>query len=153
MALDESLADERELCLGRQAMLEAVVERLVGPPEGGHLIAHGCWFGSLDQDARDEVGNGLHLGFAHAKARDLNCPHTQATGAIPVLRSVSGDQVLVGDDISPRQLLRHLQPTTELAHISDHLVGGRVALVRAQDGNATPSAWALRTIWARYSLP
>jgi hypothetical protein len=63
------------------------------------------------------------------------------------------DTVLVGDNISLHRLLRYLPPTDELAHISYNLVGGRVAFVGALSmgiphrSSASPSAYALRTIW------
>ena len=104
----DAFRTRRALRLGRQAVLETVVERLVGLPEGDHVVDDLCWLDSLKEETRDEVGDGLHLGLAHAQSGDLDGAHAQPSRAVPVLRPVCGDQVFVGDDVGSRQLLRHL---------------------------------------------
>src|SRR5260370_35957143 len=81
-----SPADQRELGPVGQAMLETVVERLVGLPEGDHVIDHRFRLDSLDQDARDEISDGLHLGLAEAKGDDPDVGHAQPPPASPILR-------------------------------------------------------------------
>ena len=49
---------------------------------------------------------------------------------------VVGEQVLVGDDVGLGEPVGDLEAAAELAHVGDHLVGARVALVRAEDGHA-----------------
>src|SRR5712692_10580599 len=100
--IDHAAFLKKESRLTGQAMLETVVEHLVGLPEGDHVTDDLFRFDSLKEDARDEVGDGLHLGLAHAQPGNLDCPYAQPAGAVPVFRFVSRDQVLIGDDIGAR---------------------------------------------------
>jgi len=51
-------------------------------PEGHHLISHILWHNLFDEDAYDEVSDGLYLGLAHAQAHDLDSTYTQSAWTI-----------------------------------------------------------------------
>src|SRR5260370_20862177 len=67
----ETFLTGRALRLARQAVLETIVQRLVGLPERHDLISHIFWINPFAQDMGDEVGNDLHLGLVHPQAGDL----------------------------------------------------------------------------------
>src|SRR5260370_20084053 len=67
----ETFLTGRALRLARQAVLETIVQRLVGLPECHNLIPHDSWSCSFEKDLCDEVGNDLHLGLVHPQAGDL----------------------------------------------------------------------------------
>ena len=56
---------------------------------------------------------------------------------IPIFWLVSGDQILVRDDIGLCQSLCNLQPTPKLAHIGNDLMGSSIALVCPEDRDTT----------------
>src|SRR4051794_3961425 len=121
---------------GLRLFLEAVVDALVARPQLHGLLLDVGGIAALDEHAGDHVGDRPHLDLAHAEAGDLGRADAQPGRAVPVLRRVVREQVLVGDDVGRGEAVGDLQAAAELAHVGDHLVGAGEALVRAEDRHA-----------------
>ena len=104
------------------AVIKAVEQRLVGLPEGYDVIDDLYWRCLFNEKMSDEVGDGFHFCLSHSQSGDFGGSDTQSAWMIPVFRFVSGDQILVGDDVGLCQALRDFQPASKLAHIGYDLM-------------------------------
>ena len=99
------MANTRLQTIARHWVIEAVVECLVGLPEGDDVVddVFGCYL--FDENTGDKSCDGFHVCLVHAKACDFGGSQAQAAGMIPVFWLVGGDQILVGDDVGECQPL------------------------------------------------
>ena len=89
-------------------MIEIVVERLVGFPEGDYVMDHIFWGFLVDQDARNKVCDRFHFCFVHTQAGNFNGADTEATWTVPIGRLIARNEVFIRDNIGACQALSHL---------------------------------------------
>ncbi len=89
-------------------MIEIVVERLVGFPEGDHIIDGIFWGYLVDQDVCNKVRDRFHFCFVHTKTGNFNGADTQATWTVPSSRLITRNEVFIGDNIGSCQAMSYL---------------------------------------------
>src|SRR6266487_7140252 len=126
-------------------MLETIVERLEGLPEGDHIIEHCFRRVPFDEDVCDEVGDGLHLGLAHAKASEFDGAQSSGLSA--------GIRFLLVMMLARARCCATCNPPPNCRTsaiiwwvVVYPLCAPSMGMPRW--ASAAPSAWALRTIWA-----
>src|SRR5689334_1941197 len=92
---------------------EDVPDLLVAGAQLQRFLLDVLGLAALDEDAGDHVGDRAHLDLAHPEAGDLGGADAQPGRAVPVLRGVVGEQVLVGDDVGLGEPVGDLQTTAE----------------------------------------
>src|SRR6266567_8110323 len=109
--------------IARHRVIEAVVECLVGLPEGDDVVDDVFGRCLFDEKTGHKSCDSFHVCLMHAKACDFGGSQAETAGMIPVFWLVGGDQVLVRDDVGACQPLGDFQATAKLAHVGYDLMG------------------------------
>ena len=97
-------------------MVKVVEQSLVSLSELDHIFNHDIGGLLCDQYASHEISDHVHFLFAHTISRDFDRAHAQPTGSIPILRGVTGNEILVRHNIGARQQVGRIQAAAERAH-------------------------------------